>query len=381
MNTSAIRRFTRKFLAITAPSVIIILFLLEFVVFRWILPASDWPYRYVIQGPEDVVRYAYRESGMYREGTFRQGFPNEITAKYRINRDGWNSDREYQAQKSRKTRIAIIGDSFVDALQVNVDECFPVILEKHLLQKDYDVEVYRFGFGASPLSQYLHMMRYIKKKFDADIYVVSIQANDFLASVYPVGNWDGDFMQLQYDGSQWKEVKPKPYRPSRSRMLLKKSATFRYLYQNLFLRSGIPSLFDWFKNPVEDEYQMNVKIEDLKKNQDMIWNLSRYVFSQFKAELNTNQKLLLVFDGNRRAIYKGENSSTKRTSLWLSGVAAQARALDIPVLDLHPIFSEDFQLHGQHFEFQHDNHWNVRGHSIVGKSIAEFIDQNGWCER
>src|SRR4029079_3184572 len=140
-----------------------------------ILPASEWPYRRTITPQDNVVRYIYKDAPMYATGISRIGFPERYAARYTINHEGWNSTKEYVSVKNNKKRIAVIGDSFVDALQVNVDRCFAELLEQELNQrKQQPVEVYRFGFGNSGLSQYLNVLRYVKQKFDPDIVIVSI---------------------------------------------------------------------------------------------------------------------------------------------------------------------------------------------------------------
>lgn len=360
---------------------VVLLLICELIIFRWILPASDWPYRSTIDGPDDVVRYVYKDSGMYKEGRFRQGFPNEIEGTYRINHEGWNSDREYAEGRSDKMRIAVIGDSFVDAHQVKVEEAFPSVLEKNLVTKGCNVEVYRFGFGAAPLSQYLQMMRYVKKKFDPDFFVINILPNDFLVSIQGFGNWDQDFLQIRREGDRWVEVKPQPYKPSRGRLFLKKSATFRYLYQNLSLKDGLPSFSELFKRQsLEEKFQMNINVKEAVKDLDLIKDIARYLFSKLIQELPDNRKLLLVMDANRHAIYAGKDPRKETVDSVMSAVAEEAEDLDIPVLDLTEAFVSDFRTHHERFDFSHDYHWNSRGHAVVGRAIANFFDRNNWCE-
>lgn len=103
------------------PLLVIFVIFLEFVVFRFILPASDMPYRYSIESSGDVVRFNYKDYGMYKKEVYRKSFLHNIKANYNINKTGWNSNKEYYEEKS-KERIAIIGDSYVEALQVDSDK-------------------------------------------------------------------------------------------------------------------------------------------------------------------------------------------------------------------------------------------------------------------
>ena len=115
----------KKIFILSLPGILITLLLFETILFRYVLPASEWPYRSSIQGPDDVVRYVWKEDGMYRSGVFRQGFPQELAGIYHINKEGWNASREYLEVKTVRIRIAVIGDSFVDCLHVGNEDCFP----------------------------------------------------------------------------------------------------------------------------------------------------------------------------------------------------------------------------------------------------------------
>jgi hypothetical protein len=138
-------------------------------------------------------------------------------------------------------------------------------------------------------------------------------------------------------------------------------------------------LFELFKErPAHDEYQMNVRFEDLRKNLDKIRKLSRYVFDQFQQQLGEKGKLLIVMDGDRRAIYDGKDLSKQEASIWLAAIAEDARSMNIPVLELGPVFYEDYKKYGKRFDFPHDYHWNVRGHELVGHEIADFLEKEQW---
>jgi hypothetical protein len=70
-------------------------------------------------------------------------------------------NRYYYPNENEKL-IAVIGDSFIEAFQVNVDDNYPYILNKKLADK---CKVYAFGKSGCPLSPYLNMSRYINKYY------------------------------------------------------------------------------------------------------------------------------------------------------------------------------------------------------------------------
>jgi len=341
------------------------------------------PYRSVIQSPGDVVRYIYKNQKPYNNGIYRKGFSPEIAAEYKINSNGWNSDKEYTEQRSSKKRIAVIGDSFVEAFQVPTNKSLSEVLERSLIEKyGCDVETYRFGFSGAPLSQYLQMMRYVKEKYHPDIFIIIIIQNDFLESMQGFNNSAGDFLQFAQKGQSWIEVKPIPrvYKPSWSRMLLKNSATIRFFYWNLGVNRNNQRLANLFKRGrPQAKYEMNVDIDEVEKNIDKIRSLTYRIFSLFKETAGGDSKLLLVMDGNRRAIYAGKDPRNERIYVLTKMAMDDANKLSIPFIDLDDFFRADYKNEKKHFEFKHDGHWNEKGNSVVGNCLADYIFKNKWC--
>jgi hypothetical protein len=103
-------------LGVSAASLLLFLALGEFVIFRFIWPASDVPAN---SFANEVVRYAPDQRGVWR-------VRNEIAAPYAINRQGWNAGAgDYREERvPGVTRVAVLGDSFVESLQVPHDRSF-----------------------------------------------------------------------------------------------------------------------------------------------------------------------------------------------------------------------------------------------------------------
>src|SRR5215510_341642 len=99
--------------ALVVGSLVFLVALCELVVFRFVLLASDVPANAFVDG---LVRYAPSQAGIWR-------VRNEIAAPYAINAQGWNSGAgDYRiARTPGVRRIAVIGDSYVEAMQVAHD--------------------------------------------------------------------------------------------------------------------------------------------------------------------------------------------------------------------------------------------------------------------
>ena len=99
---------------LVAASLVVGLVLCEFVLFRFVFLASDVPANTF---GNDLVRYVPNQSGIWR-------VENEIAAPYAINAQGWNSGvGDYVvARTPGVARVAVVGDSMVEALQVPHDK-------------------------------------------------------------------------------------------------------------------------------------------------------------------------------------------------------------------------------------------------------------------
>src|SRR5258705_6500747 len=90
-------------------------------VFRCFVQASDIPY----WAPDAQLGYRHEAR---REGLFVAAGHR---ARFRLNNRGWNSPRDYaRLRRPGVVRIAVVGDSYVEALQVDVERSLGPELER-----------------------------------------------------------------------------------------------------------------------------------------------------------------------------------------------------------------------------------------------------------
>ncbi len=114
-------------------------------------------------------------------------------------------------ERGPKTRIAVIGDSFVEARQVRYDDSMAEKLERLLGEEEF--EVYRFGISGASLSQYLHLLRQEVARYSPDVVVVVLIHNDFTDSYrFKAGVYSSSFLKLQVeDGVVARDIPPETY--------------------------------------------------------------------------------------------------------------------------------------------------------------------------
>lgn len=347
---------------VTIPVLIIFFILLE-ILSRLFFPGSDEP-KAVYDDEHQIIKFSHEngKSGLWTKGRFSQQ-----QGRWMINNEGWNSPIDYhEAKKDGVKRIAVIGDSYIQALQLNIDRSYPYILGDSLGEK---YEVYSFGASGSPLSQYLNVSRYVEKKYSPDIYIFNLVHNDFLESITGLA-YNSMYLTIQPgEDSSFNEIQP--LKPERSHKkipggdLLKKSSFFRYVYNNLNLR-------DKFKSKqVAKQVEMNVALGDVYANQDAIRDVTKYVLRKIQAELG-NKEIIFVMDGPRWNIYDGNVAQSRVT--WLNSmVASHSKELNLQFIDLMPLMEKDFNEKGKRFETDYDSHWADYGHQFVADVIYNHL--------
>jgi lysophospholipase L1-like esterase len=345
-------------------SIALFLAFCEFVVFRFVWIASDVPANDFVGG---VVRYAPNQSGVWR-------VRDEIAAPYWINAQGWNSGiGDYAtARRPGVSRIAVTGDSYVEALQVPYDRSLGERLAATLGDRGNAVEVYRFGISGAPLSQYLQMVEHEVVRYRPDWVVVLIVHNDFDESYkFKPGRYTSSFLKLRVeDGNVTGEIPPQLWQPGAIEWL-RRTATARFFLYRWQVR---PEFLVDLLSPrarAATEYAGNTEVAAVLADRRGVEAVTDYLFGRLDTVVRAmGARLLLAMDGDRFAIYRGAASQ----ALVLNQIAAETAARhNIPFVDLHPAFAADWQRAHRRLDFDADGHWNEHGHEVAATAIARAL--------
>jgi lysophospholipase L1-like esterase len=354
-------------LSLMLGSIFVFLLFCEFVVFRFVWLASDAPW---LDFVNDVVRYAPNQQGVWRIG-------DEIAAPYRINGQGWNSGTgDYAiARNPGIARVALIGDSFVEAMQVASTASLAATLAPALSRSGRPTEVYRFAISGAPLSQYVHMLDREAVRYRPDWVVVVVVHNDFDESFqFKPGRYTSSFMKFRVeDAKVVGELPPTPWRPD-SIELLRQTATWRFMRYRWRVQPD--AIADWLltskAGAAVPEYA-NVHVASVLANRLEIMAVADHAVVRLATLVSEiGARLLIVMDGDRDTIYQGSPSPLLELNQIMVGAADRH---DVNFLDLHPIFTAHWTAHHQRLHFDSDFHWNELGHSVAGAAIAARIQE------
>ena len=349
-------KFLKNFLQITIPTFIVIFLMLE-VIFRFIIVASNTPTP-IFDQEHKIIKYNNQAN---KEGIFSLGKVAEERYKWSVNTEGWNSAVEYPKEGERP-KIAVIGDSYVEAFHVNNDESFPA-----LLNKKNNAAVMSFGFSGAPLSQYLNMSRYVNKVFDPDVLIFTLVHNDFdesLRKYNPLPYF------MTFDISQDSVVTEIPatsYTQSLSSSVWKKSAFLRYLIFNL----KIVNIIQNFRAGVKKKVEANIVVDEDPKRKQEVATVIDYFCSQLIKE-NPNKKIVFIMDAPRVQIYNNTLHNCK--VCYLNELVETAtHKYNIPLIDMIEPLKENFAAHKKLFNSLLDGHWNAYGHQVVADTLHKFL--------
>jgi hypothetical protein len=354
---------SKALLLITLPTLIVCVIAGE-LFFRFVIPSAQTPWGYY-DPTERIARFEQGQgSGLYTQGKFatEQG-------RWRINNMGWNSDIDYAPDIERhKPLIAVLGDSYVEAFQVDITASF-VSLLRSKVKSTYDV--YGFGKSGAPLSQYLQMSRYVRQHFKPDVFVVNVVHNDFNESLTSVMSLPYYLGLSVHDG----EVRESPLadtpitiKPT-SRMLFS-SAIFRYLWLNLHLGE---SLIEWgvlrneMRAPTATANRAPPDPAHVREEQ-----AADYVIRKFKEE-NPHTELVFMIDGSRRDIY-ARRVDDHSDVLWMNSLLRRlCEEHQCRFIDLTEPFRTKFNRDGVMLSGETDYHWNKEGHRVVADVLYERL--------
>jgi hypothetical protein len=338
-------------------------FVLLEIMFRTVLPAA--------QLPESTYDTTYHiPKFVPGEGRYTIGKFCEKAGLWHINEQGWNSPYDYVSDSRKK--IAIIGDSYVEAFQVDIQKSFGPIVQSFAPK---ELQVMSFGTSGAPLSQYLQISRYVNLVYNPEILVLNLVHNDFDESIAP-DNIPSSYLRFyQVNDSTFNECKIKPFKKrSFFSSLLNKTATGRYLMHNLKITkfqlaksSGV--LVDSIS---ENVYDANIDVRRVNKMKQKITSATKEILNIIRREL-PNTRIIVMIDGLRKEIYDGNLSNGSQIN-WINEMVKNiCESMGVEFIDLTHFFASDFKKNNKAFEFSYDWHWNEIGHRVAAKALYQQI--------
>ncbi len=280
----------------------------------------------------------------------KYNFLNTIYRK--TNNLGFFSDTDYV---DGEKIIGVIGDSYVEAVQVNYEDSFHGMISKKI-----NIPVYNFAISGAPLSQYEAYLNEACTRYNIEKLIINIVANDFDESIFENRVRDGFFHY--YDNGT--KLSPTPYVLSPLRQFANKSNLIRYIYFNLGYAERIimflNNFFDFNRN-----YRESGTYSDIQNYSSHYLAIDSFL-SRIDDYCLSSENILFIVDGHRPELYNFADN-------WelFNYFIESSKFKEFKVLDMHNYFQNDFKDNQKNFEFEFDKHWNKYGHLVVSEAIIK----------
>jgi hypothetical protein len=355
-------RVLRDILFTSIPAVVVLFLLLE-LVFRLLIPAREVSYTYYDE-EERVVKHDVSGRHGKTEGLWTSGPLARDQGRWRVNNMGWPSQIDYSLDWGDRPLIALIGDSYVEALHVDSDKTMSAVLRRRLAK---DFEVYSFGFSGASLCSYLHLSRYVAKHYNPEYLVICVEHNDFVETLCSEAKVHATWCLNVKDG-RVQEIGPVPYERSRLNKLFRQSAFIRYLRYNLNVsQTMLTGLLAQYQNMLTG----NINLEKTIALREEIEKAVDYVIGHI-ADENHDRRVIFLMDAPREDIYAGTLPKSKLMRLNRL-LEATCKQYDVAYVDLTTTFEASYRQFGNRFERDTDWHWNETGHKCAAEALAGFL--------
>ena len=339
----------------------------------------------VVAVPERLTSDKYHKPNVSFVYGGHPGFVKEFTVAGRWNSLGFN-DKDYLFDKPENTfRIVVLGDSYVEALQVPLEKSFHKIMEKQLNEKwDQNFEVISFGVSGNGARRNFELLLEHGIKFEPDLVIMEfLEGND-------VRNDSVSLQVLQRrQAEKLNQITPILFQPeayqANERMphFLRKSRLLEVVGQGIVnlkykhrRKSASPEEAIPFDNLVY--------AGRMDKNWQRAWDITlEHILKGTELSLSVGADFVVVafnetatMTEDARKAFLARLPLTEKFGWDLDHPRRIVRSFcadhKIRFLDLNPIFGAEARK-GTPLHYPHDGHWNESGHQLAAQSILQYL--------
>jgi hypothetical protein len=337
--------------------------------------------------PNDALGYRYTPNSTY--WCYKE---NDHPISGKINKFGYR-DKDWSVEKPEHTyRVAVLGDSYVAALEVEEDSTFMAIAQAELIAvRDENFEIMNFGRPGYTQSEELLILESDVMRFCPDMVVVFFYPGNDVCDVrkatspgamrpfFSIGE-DGDLL-LDTSFTETGEFRMKQL----MNMLKQRSALISlmaerlnlYLTQRRMAKAGLRPAGSVGERPTEIPPVFTLCTANPEPRLAESYEFNKVLIGHMAALCaQRNTPFMLVTIDIKAYLPEFEEAyreidPTFDAYYFEDDMREFADSLDIEYLGLQRIFRD---AHLRIGEPLHWGHWNYRGHAVVAGALAECLD-------
>jgi hypothetical protein len=375
--------------------------------YRSLFPSLGGPMQ-TLRQPHPTRGWALVPDGQARLSTL------DYSVTVRTNSRGLHDIEHDLRPREGVFRIVVLGDSFMEAYQVELDECLPRRLQRRLSGRD--VEVVNLGVGGyGTIQEYITLLeeglayepdlvllaffafndvRNNERWLEGNLRARSVPTMRTFGRPYAVIEPDSGELRIEYPDfqeiSSWVEQR----RRTKVRYLADVSVVAR-LTENALERLGanqdraLPSHDPniWLGAHILDfADQGDLSRAEYARHWEDGWSISLRSIGAIRDLAEEHGARFAAFlVPHVIEVDDDEYAEIRKRFPWIEfeRSAPTARVLNyahehgISVLDLSPAFRNQYILgQGPYYYQREDNHWNPQGHALATGALIEFLDQH-----
>ena len=307
----------------------------------------------------------------------------------RMNNYGWRDD-EWTLEKPENTyRVAVLGDSFVEAFQVELERTFLALAEKELNRtSERAFELMTFGRSGFTQSEELIVLKQDVLRFKPDMVMLFFFPGNDIAEVsketapnksrpfFTVSDEEQLVLDTSFSSTSEYEMRSRiNYIKQRSALVSLISNRYNVYRLNRRVDEGeeggespqpasITGFHSLCTSSPDESYSRSYEL-----NKILIREIADICMSEgieFLIVVVDTDAYLPVVEERYREI-----DSTFDPYFFEDDLRSYSEELGVGFIGLQSIFRKDYETHGKEL---HWGHWNYGGHELVARSLVEALE-------
>jgi hypothetical protein len=297
--------------------------------------------------------------------------PKNYNVRFVANNLGYH-DFDRTVDKTR-SRMIVIGDSFVEAVQIQDEkDLFTSLIEKRIQQNAAhhgSWEVMSMGMSGQGTAQYSILYERYAKNFRPDIVVIVTVYNDFWNNLFVLPRYEisgeGEFTLLP--GSESHISKPKQFLLT----ILRQWDTY-HAFRTLPLIYKQKQVIK--KDP---EAVRGARLAEGRFPDRRLGGIPENQWHYYKTLL-LRMKCLVEGDGAKFLQVVVDTARLNAPDPISAEIMKICHGYSMECLSLRPKFKEEFDRSGQTGRWEGDGHWNGLGHRLVAEALFSRLEKLNW---
>lgn len=305
----------------------------------------------------------------------------EFCHQFTTNNEGFIDQDFSENKKLNEKRIFIFGDSFIEAVQVEMADGTAWKLEQKFENNRQEnvesatIESYNFGTSNHGPTQYLLSLKKYGPKYKPDLVIFAIFTQNDLRNINSVIELDQCQPFLQKDGS----INYPNCTPGLFKKIAQNFKSFRYLQKAIKLykhkahlaKTDFPIHFRIYDPSDKDLKESFELLEIILKEAEKV---SEQLNSEFMVVTLTNpiqlDKSILDLAKEQYPLLETKYLNLGYPEQEISRICDE---LNLNCLNLLYPFRENIKNKQERLHFPKDGHWNEKGHQLATEEIYQFI--------